>query len=58
LASAIGVRVIIHGYIECPFDYGRREASARVFEHNKSVILALPDALQEGIKTFFFRSMF
>ena len=44
----MGVRVIIHGFIECPFDFGRWDQSRRVFENNRSVIAALPKADQGG----------
>lgn len=37
----MGVQVIIHGYIECPFDIGRHTESTRVVEHNRTLIQSL-----------------
>jgi len=38
----MGIEVIIHGFIDCPFDFGRHDESRRVFEHNRGIIRSLP----------------
>jgi hypothetical protein len=38
----MGVHVVVHGFIECPFDFGRWDLSRQIFEHNRSVIACLP----------------
>lgn len=52
----MGVQVVIHGYIECPFDFGRRAESMLVFEHNRSVIQSLPTTGKTSV--YIDRSMF
>jgi hypothetical protein len=52
----MGIHVIVHGYVECPFDFGRRAESICVFKHNRAVIQNLIRANDKH--TFFERSMF
>ena len=52
----MGITVILHGYIDSPFDFGRTDESRRIFEHNRSVIMSLPLAVDEH--PFIDRSMF
>ena len=55
----MGVEVVIHGFINCPFDFGRHEESRRVFEHNTEVIQSLPkEAHNDDDYPFIVRSMF
>ncbi len=56
----MGVEVVIHGFINCPFDFGRHEESRRVFEHNIEVIQSLPKEAHndDDDYPFIVRSMF
>jgi hypothetical protein len=52
----MGIEVIIHGFIECPFDFGRPDESTRIYKHNRKVIRSLPKL--EGGYSCIDRSMF
>lgn len=43
----MGIQVILHGFIECPFDFGQHDKSRLVFEHNCGVIRSLPGTVAD-----------